>query len=159
MSDDELESLRAKNRELLAEKKAAKAKADELAERVEALERERDEARQELHRITVEAPRMELVEQIAEEGMARPLLRELEERFQVGDGEVLLSHDGQAITSDDDQPVKLNREGLMYLVNQGMIPAAMIKKSKGSGAKGSRVPPSTTPREKRAEPSRKFGIR
>ncbi|MCG5528596.1 MULTISPECIES: hypothetical protein [Halorhodospira] len=156
---DELERLRAKNRELLDEKKAAKAKADELAERVKALERERDEARQELHRVTVEAPRMQLIEQIAADGMARPLLRELEERFTVGDGEVLLSQDGQAITTDDDQPVKLDRDGLLYLVNQGMIPEAMIKQSRGSGAKGSRVP--SAPREpgKRPEPVRRFGIR
>ncbi|WP_417522344.1 hypothetical protein [Marinobacter sp.] len=167
----EIEKLREKNAQLLNEKKKTAGSKDELAAQLEAITQERDEAKAELHRLTVEAPRWETLEQVAMPNMADTLLREILHYFDIGEGEALISKETgeQFQITDPDQtgsekavPVKLDEDGIRMLYAHKVIPAvgAMIKGSgaTGGGATGGRTPISTQPEPYNQKSTRRFGL-
>ncbi|RBP69604.1 hypothetical protein [Marinobacter nauticus] len=171
----EVERLRAKNAQLLDEKKKVAGGAESLTAELEALTKERDEAKAELHRLTVELPRMNTLEEVAMPNMADTLLREISHHFDIGEGETLISKEtGEPLQVEvpsgksgkpETVAVKLDEIGIRRLYECKVIPAigAMIKGSgaSGGGAKGAGGVYSTTtpqPSQSQAGQTRRFGL-
>src|SRR5690554_6886992 len=87
---EEIEKLKAKNYEVVGEKKRAKAEAEALATELEQLKTERDEAKAELHRVTVELPRQDMLEGVAMPDMADTLFREITHHYDIGEDNALI---------------------------------------------------------------------
>ncbi|BAP13792.1 hypothetical protein AS19_09410 [Alcanivorax sp. NBRC 101098] len=143
----EVEKLRNKNAQILSEKKQAVGERDALREQVEAANNERDEAAQELNYIKVMQPRQALIEEVAVDGMAGPLWREINYHFDVVnvEGREMLHHkDGSpVIVAGEDKatgkevpkPVAFDADGLDALYKADLIPGmgSMLVGSRASG--------------------------
>lgn len=150
----EVEKLRDKNAQLLSEKKQVVGERDDLAAAVEALEAERDHARGEIQRITVDQPRLDMLEDCAAPGMAAVLQRELYHHYDVvtQDGRDVLHHkDGTPVTTaiadsstgeEVQKPVAFDPAGLDTLHDSDLLPGigSMLR---GSQASGGNAPGST----------------
>jgi len=150
----EIEKLRAKNAQLLDEKKRAVAAREEVKQQLEAMTAEKDEVAQELERITIHQPRLDLIEEVAAPGMADTLLRELTHHFDIVnvDGRDMLHHkDGTSLTisARDDatgqevqKPLAFDSAGLDALHENKILTSLghllNIPTPKGAGTQGNR---------------------
>lgn len=166
---DEIEKLKAKNYELVGEKRKAKSDGEAAMAELEQARKERDEAKAELHRVTVELPRQNMLEEIAMPNMADTLFREITHHYEVGEDDALISKDSGEpleieIPDKGRVPVKLDQDGIKRIAETKLIPSirAMIKGSgaTGGGATGSGTPKGTTPAGTQSEsaPTRRFGL-
>lgn len=166
---EEIEKLKAKNYEVVGEKKRAKAEAEALATELEQLKTERDEAKAELHRVTVELPRQDMLEGVAMPDMADTLLREITHHYDIGEGDALIDKaTGEALEVEIDNgervPVKLDPEGIKRLWECKLVPSigGMIRGSgaTGGGAAGGVRTPIQTEKspENKAPQGRRFGL-
>lgn len=171
----EVAKLRAKNAQLLDEKKKAVAERDRLAEQVEAVTAERDHAQGEIQRITVDQPRLDLLEENAAPGMAEVLQRELLHHFNIEnvEGRDMLTHkDGTPVTvahmdkatgSEVQQPVEFSAAGLSALFDADLVPGIgrllAGSKASGGGAPGSSGGQALPPTNQRHEKAANFGFR
>lgn len=161
--DNDIQPLKAKNAELLEEKRKAKAEAADLMARLEAVEIERNELADELRRITIDQPRAAMLEELTIDGMADTARREIEHHFQItDDGEI--QKDGEPVVVElegKQTALKYDPEGIKALHQAGLVPALghMLKGngSSGGGAtgggrehslpSGKKVPPAPAPRK------------
>lgn len=171
---EEVEALKAKNAQLLDERKKGKGNVAELEERLQKAEQERDALSARLHEVLVEAPRQEMMSELCVEGMAGAAMREIEHHFDVieEDGKQLLRNkDGSPVEietkGDDGQMVtvalELDHKGIEALYEHNIVPALgrMLKGSPASGggapgSMGSGPVASTKPRQ---QTEQSFGIR
>lgn len=160
---NEIEKLKAKNYEVIGEKKRVREEADALAEQLEQANKERDEAKAELRRVAVELPRQNMLEEIAMPEMADALLREIEHYYEIGEGDVLIDRkSGEPLELENQEnPLKLDHAGIQRLADDRLVPSirAMIrgKGATGGGATGGskHIDPKTKPV---APEPRRFGL-
>lgn len=163
---DEIQKLKDKNTQLLSEKRAAVAQRDEMAEKLAAVEKERDETTARLDYLTIQLPRDEILQAAAVEDSAEILWRELSHHV-----DVVRDDDGQDYFHDKEgkrlehegQPVTLTVKGLNALYDSGAVKTIgrLLKSSgaTGGGATGSRYRGyTTTDKAPTAKPSG-FGLR
>lgn len=168
MTDDanDTQKLKDKVSQLIEEKRKVQAERDELRSQVEALMGERDHAKNELTRITIDQPRAELLEAVAVDGMADVLRRELEHHFDIVRGEDgrdwFQTKDGEPVTIEN-TPVEFTAEGVHALYEKaGVKIGSMIKGSgaAGGGARGgSRNGYTPSPAKTTTRPNDSFGLR
>lgn len=163
---DEIQKLKDKNTQLLSEKRAAVAQRDEMAEKLAAAEKQRDETTARLDYLTIQLPRDEILQAAAVEDSAEILWRELSHHV-----DVVRDDDGQDYFHDKEgkrlehegQPVTLTVKGLNALYDSGAVKTIgrLLKSSgaTGGGATGSRYRGyTTTDKAPTAKPSG-FGLR
>ena len=163
---DEIQKLKDKNTQLLSEKRAAVAQRDEMAEKLAAAEKQRDETTARLDYLTIQLPRDEILQAAAAEDSAEMLWRELSHHV-----DVVRDDDGQDYFHDKEgkrlehegQPVTLTVKGLNALYDSGTVKTIgrLLKSSgaTGGGATGSRYRGyTTTDKAPTAKPSG-FGLR
>lgn len=135
---DEIQKLKDKNTQLLSEKRAAVAQRDEMAEKLAAVEKERDETTARLDYLTIQLPRDEILQAAAVEDAAEMLWRELSHHV-----DVVRDDDGQDYLHDKEgkrleyegQPVKFDVKGVRSLYESGTV-KTIGRLIKGSGATG-----------------------
>lgn len=163
---DEIQKLKDKNTQLLSEKRAAVAQRDEMAEKLAAVEKQRDETTARLDYLTIQLPRDEILQAAAVEDSAEILWRELSHHV-----DVVRDDDGQDYFHDKEgkrlehqgQPVKFDVKGLNALYDSGAVKTIgrLLKSSgaTGGGATGARYRGyTTTDKAPTAKPSG-FGLR
>ncbi|GGY85408.1 hypothetical protein [Marinobacter zhanjiangensis] len=167
---EEIEKLKAKNYELVGEKRKAKADGEAATAELEQAQKERDEAKAKLQRVTVELPRQNMLEEVAMPNMAETLFREITHHYDIGEGDALISKDsGEPLEVEIPEkgervPVKLDQDGIRRIAENKLIPSirAMIKGSgaTGGGATGAGTSASTTQTGTQSEsaPARRFGL-
>lgn len=160
MSDqqDEIQKLLDAKNQILDEKKQLKRAFEELQTKLDEVTGERDAVRADLERITIHQPRQELLEQVATEGRAGMLERELLHHFdlvRLDDGQDVLQKDGETVAS-------FSPEGIDKLHKDGLVPGigALLRGSgaSGGGATGGSVNGAATTRTTQNKASG-FGLR
>jgi FtsZ-binding cell division protein ZapB len=167
---DEIEKLKAKNYELVGEKRKAKSDGEAAMAELEQAQKERDEAKAELHRVTVELPRQNMLEEIAMPNMADTLFREITHHYDIGEDNALIDKaTGEALEVEipdkgERVPVKLDPDGIKRLWECKLVPSigGMIRGSgaTGGGAAGGVRTPIQTEKspENKAPQGRRFGL-
>lgn len=162
---DEIQKLKDKNTQLLNEKRAAVAQRDEMAEKLAAAEKQRDETTARLDYLTIQLPRDEILQAAAVEDSAETLWRELSHHV-----DVVRDDDGQDYFHDKEgkrlehegQPVKFDVKGVRSLYDSGAVKTIgrLLKSSgaTGGGATGAGRAYHTTDKAPTAKPSG-FGLR
>lgn len=166
MSEQEqIDKLNAKVQQLLEEKRKIKAERDDLQQQLETATTERDQARADVQRITVDQPRAEILQAAAVEGMGDTLRRELEHHFEIvrsDDGRDLFHRDGHPVEIEG-EAVELTPEGINRLHDAGLVKLGSLLKgsqASGGGATGSKAEASAVPgQRKAAAPRPQFGLR
>lgn len=155
---DEIQKLADAKNQILDEKKQLKRAFEELQAKLEQVTGERDAAQGELERITIHQPRQELLEQVAAEGRAGMLERELLHHYELvrtDDGQDVLQKDGETIAP-------FSPEGIDKLHKDELIPGigALLRGSgaTGGGATGGSVNGTVTTRTPETKGSA-FGLR
>lgn len=163
---DEIQKLKDKNTQLLSEKRAAVAQRDEMAEKLAAVEKQRDETTARLDYLTIQLPRDEILQAAAVEDSAEILWRELSHHVDVvrdDDGQDYLHDKEGKRLEHEGQPVKFDVKGLNALYDSGAVKTIgrLLKSSgaTGGGATGARYRGyTTTDKAPTAKPSG-FGLR
>ena len=163
---EELDKLKDKNTQLLAEKRKAQTERDELAERLASVEQERDTVAGKYHHLTVEMPRQDILESVAVDGAADLLWRELTHHY-----DVVRAEDGQDVLHDKEgqpleikgKPVLLDRDGIRRLWESGSLPSIgrliLGLGSVGGGATGTGIGVRTESKQQPRQQNAQFGLR
>lgn len=120
--------------QLIGEKRKVQSERDELLQSVQALKTDNAEHKDRLEYLTVHAPRMDMLESVAANGMADLLLREIKHNFDIAEGDVLTTKEGEPLKVEG-KPVTLSVEGIAMLSEHKLMNGigSMLK---GSGASG-----------------------
>lgn len=144
MTDKTLDELKAevsklndKITQVIGEKRRVQSERDELAATLETLQAENKTTQDRLEDLTIHAPRIDTVSQIAANGMTDLLWREINHNFDIertDDGDILKTKAGEPVTAEG-KPVTLSVEGIKLLSEHKLMDgiSSMIK---GNGATG-----------------------
>lgn len=162
---EELDKLKDKNAQLIAEKRKAQSERDEVAERLASVEKERDEVAGKYKHLTVDLPRQDMLESVAMPGMSEVLQRELGHHYDIvraEDGkDYFHGKDGQPLELEG-KPVEFSADGITSLYNKCGLPiGAMLRGSgaTGGGATGGKRTHQERPSDRPAAPPVRFGMR
>ena len=163
---DDIQKLKDKISQLIEEKRKVQAERDSLRVQLEEITSENETNKHELHRILVEQPRFELLEEIAMPNMADVLQRELLYHFQIvrdDEGKDWIHQEGQPVLLNE-QPVPYSKEGIHKLQEAGRLKVGTLLKGSGTtggGALGGDHARgiTTTTRSTVRNPASSFGFR
>lgn len=162
---EELDKLKDKNSQLIAEKRKAQAEREEVAERLASVEKERDEVAGKYKHLTVDLPRMDLLEEVGMPGASELLWRELNHHYDVvraDDGQDYFHHKEGERLELEGKPVKFDKAGIHALYDTDTV-KTIGRLIKGDGISGGGATGATARRlsstNKPEAPKPQFGMR
>lgn len=162
---DEIQRLQEKNAQLIAEKRKAQTERDEVADRLASVEKERDEVAGKYKHLTVDLPRLDVLEAVAMPGMSEVLQRELGHHYDVVRAELhrlAFQLERLAVLAVEIVLAIVSADGITSLYNKRGLPiGAMLRGSgaTGGGATGGKRTHQERPSDRPAAPAVSFGMR